>query len=490
MQIPRLGTKIDSSEYTDLTRVVSWFILLRWIAAVGVLVTLVFVRFRLGYPLPYNLLYSLTGVLCLINLLFTLYYVVIKRKNLARRELAVFLHVQIISDYVLLFFLIYFTGFLENPFAYFFVFHIMLTSFLFTSDIVLIYVSSLIVLFIGAFLCEYFRVIPHYLLGHSMDPGYFRLYLPRAIGLCATLAISAYLITSIKRRIAEKGRRVEVELNRYKELDRIKSNFILQVTHELRGPIAAMNGYHEMLIRGIGGKLAPRANELVHKANRRTENLLQIIDEMIDYAYMKSEEEIQYTKTSLNVREIIDYQLDIHSGQAIQKNIELVSDCPEDLHLHSNRDLLNIILSNLINNAIKYSPQSTTIAVNASAVTAGAGAAGTVHTDKEAAGAVHRGAVRTGAVYAGKEAPEVHLVVQDQGYGIEPEELEKIFEEFYRTRKARELERDGTGLGLSIVQRAVESLGGRLTVYSELNKGTTFHIFLPAGGENEQNSDH
>jgi signal transduction histidine kinase len=460
MRVPQLGSKIDSSEYTDLTRVVSWFILLRWVAAAGVLLTLVFVRLRLAYPLSYGLLYTLTGVLCLINLGFTLYYVAVKHKSLARRELAIFLHVQIICDYVLLFFLIYFTGFLENPFAYFFVFHIMLTAFLFTSDIVLVYVSSLIVLFIAAFLSEYFRIIPHYLLSDSMDPRYFRLYLPRAIGLCSTLAISAYLITNIKRRIAEKGRRVEVELNRYKELDRIKSNFILQVTHELRGPIAAMNGYHEMLMRGIGGKLAPRANELVHKANRRTENLLQIIDEMIDYAYMKSEEEVQYTKTDLNVREIIDYQLDIHSSQAIQKNMELISDCPRELTLHSNRDLLNIILSNLVNNAIKYSPDSTTITVSASEGT------------------------------GPKEGGQIHLAVADQGHGIEPEELEKIFEEFYRTRKARELERDGTGLGLSIVQRAVESLGGRLTVYSELNEGTTFHIFFPAGGENEQDTDH
>jgi signal transduction histidine kinase len=455
MQILRPGSKIDSSEYTDLNRVASWFILLRWIAAVGVLLALFFVRFRLGYPLPYTVLYLLTGVLCLINLLFTLFHVVIKKQNLSRRELAVFLHVQIICDYVLLFFLIYFTGFLENPFAYFFVFHIMLTSFLFSSNVVFGYVGVLIALFIGASFAEYFRVIPHYLLSDTIDSGYFRLYLPRAVGLCSTLAISAYLITSIKRRIAEEGRRVEVELNHYKELDRTKSNFILQVTHELRGPIAAMNGYHEMLMRGIGGKLAPRANELVHKANRRTDNLLQIIDEMIDYAYMKSEEEVQYTKTTMRLREIIDYQMDIHSSQATQKNIALVSNCPNELQIHSSRDLLNIILSNLINNAIKYSPDSTTIAVN-----------------------------------AGREGGEMHLFVRDQGYGIEPEELDKIFEEFYRTRKARELERDGTGLGLSIIKRAVESLGGRLTVYSELNKGTTFYIFFPAGGENEQNSNH
>jgi signal transduction histidine kinase len=455
MQQVRSILKMDSSGQTDLSRVTSWFIVLRWIACAGVLATLMFVRLQLEYPLRYKLLYFLTGLLCLINLLFTLYLGVVKKGNLVRKDLAVFLNVQIICDYVLLFFLVYFTGFLENPFAYFFVFHIMLTSFIFSSGVVFIYVTSLIALFVGVSLLEFFRIIPHFFLGDGSDSAYYRLFLPRAVGLCSTLVISAYLITSIKKRIAEKGRRVEVELSHYKELDRIKSNFILQVTHELRGPIAAMNGYHEMLIRGIGGKLAPKANELVHKANRRTENLLQIIDEMIDFAYMKSEEELQYTKTALRVREIIDYQLDIHSSQAVQKNIDLVSNCPKELQIHSNRDLLNIILSNLINNAIKYSPDSTTIVVEAN-----------------------------------QDGAEIHLMVKDQGYGIEPEELDKIFEEFYRTRKAKELERDGTGLGLSIIQRAVESLGGRLTVYSELNKGTTFHIFFHAGGENEQNSNH
>lgn len=455
MQTLRRGSKIDSSEYTDLNRIIGWFITLRWIAAFGVLASLFFVYFQLEYPLPYTLLFLLTGLLGLINLLFTVYFLAIKKGSLSRRELAAFLHIQIVCDYTLLFFLIYFTGFLENPFAYFFVFHIMLTSFIFSPDVVFIYVSVLIALFVGVSFAEYFRLIPHYPLTGSLDAGYFRLYLPRAIGLCSTLAISAYLITSIKRRIAEKGRRVEVELNRYKELDRIKSNFILQVTHEIRGPIAAMNGYHEMLLRGIGGKMTPKASELLHKADRRTENLLQIIDEMIDYAYMKSDEEVRYTQSELNLREIIDNQLDIHSSQAMQKNIELSSNCSEELELYCSRDLLNIILSNLINNAIKYSPDFTSIAVNAL-----------------------------------RDGQEIHLSVRDQGYGIEPEEMDKIFEEFYRTRKARELERDGTGLGLPIVKRAVESLNGRMSVYSELNKGSTFHIFLPAGGSHEQDTDH
>lgn len=449
-------SKIDSSEFTDLNKVIGWFIALRWIACLGVFVTLLVVRLRFVYRLPFSILYVITGLLFLLNLLFTAYFRFLKKGNLSRREMAVFFHLQIISDYTLLFFLVYFTGFLDNPFAYFFVFHIMLTSFIFSSDVVFIYVAALIALFLGVFLAEYYRLIPHYELGDAPGPSYLRVYLPRAAGLASTLAISAYLITSIKSRIAEKGRRVEVELDRYKNLDKIKSNFILQVTHELRGPLAAMNGYHEMILRGIGGEPNPKTREIIQKANRRTENLLTIIDEMIDYAYMNSEEGQRYNTTCLSLKEIIEANLELQASQAAQKQIVLLSNCPKDLKLMANRDLLNIMLNNLINNAIKYSPARTTVTVNAL-----------------------------------EEGGEVHLMVKDEGYGIEPEELEKIFEEFYRTRKARELDRDGTGLGLSIVKRAVESLNARMTVYSELDKGSSFHIFFPiTEGNDEQDPDH
>jgi signal transduction histidine kinase len=451
----RIASRIDSSEYADLNRVIAWFISLRWVAAGGVLVTLLFVNFRFAYALPYPTLYSLTALLGLINLAFTLYFHLLKHRSLSRGELAVFFNVQIVCDYIFLFFLVYLTGFLENPFTYFFVFHIMLTAFIFSPEVVLAYVSGLIALFVAVSFAEYFRLIPHYPLAGHLEAAYLRLFLPRAVGLCSTLAISAYLIIAIKRRIAEKGRRVEVELNRYKELDKIKSNFILQVTHELRGPIAAMNGYHEMLLRGLGGAIPDRGAELLRKANRRTENLLTIMDEMIDYAYMKSEEEVGLAQSEIHLTELIGANLELYSGPAEQKGIRLAASCPKALSLRSNRDLLNIILGNLLTNAIRYSPAGTTVAVSARAAEG-----------------------------------ELDLEVRDQGYGIEPEEMEKIFEEFYRTRRARELERDGTGLGLPIVKRAVETLHGRLTLYSELDKGTSFHVLFPLGGADEQDPHH
>ncbi len=439
-----MASKIESSEYAELNQVIGWFIVLRWIAFAGVAATLAAVRLLGLYELPFALLFAITGLLGLLNLSFTAWLRRGKRGVLSRRETAWIFHAQVVCDFVLLFFLVYFTGFLENPFCYFFVFHILLTAFIFSSRTVYAYVGALVVLIAGTFLAEYLRLVPHYQLWSAVAGSYLSQNLPRAAGLVSLLLISAYLITSIKRRLEEQGQRCEVELDRYKNLDKIKSNFILQVTHELRGPIGAVSGYHEMLMRGIGGQCTTKALDLVRKADHRTDNLLTIIDEMIDYAYMKSQEEVRPARSRQALRGVIEENLELLETQAAAKRITLVANCPKDLCVPATRDLLKIILGNLVHNAIKYSPPDTQVSVTAQA-----------------------------------EGPEVHILVRDQGYGIEPEELEKIFEEFYRTRAARQLERDGTGLGLPIVKRAVESLAGRISVYSELGKGSTFHIFLP-----------
>jgi signal transduction histidine kinase len=451
-----LASKIESSEYAELNRVIGWFIVLRWIAFAGVAATLAAVRLLGLYELPFALLFALTGLLGLLNLSFTAWLRRAKRGVLSRRETAWIFHAQVVCDFVLLFFLVYFTGFLENPICYFFVFHIMLSAFIFNSRTVYAYVGALAVLIAGTFLAEYLRLVPHFRLWSSTVGSYLSQNLPRAAGLVSLLLISAYLVTSIKRRLEEQGQRCEVELDRYRNLDKIKSNFILQVTHELRGPIAAVSGYHEMLLRGLGGKCPPKTLELISKADHRTDNLLTIIDEMIDYAYMKSQEEVRPAKSRQALRGVIEQNLELLETQAAAKRITLVANCPRDLCVPATRDLLKIILVNLVHNAIKYSPPGGQVSVTAQA-----------------------------------EGPEVHILVRDQGYGIEPEELERIFEEFYRTRAARQQERDGTGLGLPIVKRAVESLAGRISVYSELGKGSTFHIFLPGLEANdEQDPDH
>ena len=266
----------------------------------------------------------------------------------------------------------------------------------------------------------------------------------QTIALVVTLGIVGYLITTIKAKIEERGNRVELELDRYKSLDRAKSNFILQVTHELRGPVAAVKGYHEMILKGITGDITEKTAGMLGRADHRTRNLLNIIDEMIDFAYMKSEDEIEYDTTEVALLEVLKYNADLFTTMAKAKKIGIHVSADKELSVGANRDLLNMILGNLITNAIKYSPESSRIDMSAD-----------------------------------EEDGYVHIEVRDQGMGIEQSEFERVFEEFYRTRMAREVERDGTGLGLSIVQKAINLLGGSLALHSEVGRGTTFHIRLP-----------
>lgn len=454
--------KIESTEYSDLNKVASWFITLRWIACGGVLLTLLVADLLYLRRHPLGTLYVLNAILALINLGFLVYYSRVKDHNLSRREMRVFFHTQVCCDYVLLFLFIYWTGFLENPFTLFFVFHIMLTSFMFSSRVVYLYTAALILVFCATALAQAYRLVPYHPLGllESAQIYYDTLFV-RLAGVSSTLIIVAYLVASIKNRIEERGRSVEIELNRYRDLEKLKSNFILQVTHEIRGPVAALKGYHEMVLKGITGRISEQTGDALRRADVRTQNLLNIIDEMLDYAHVTSTEDVKLSLASLSLRQSIAHNIDMFGQQAEQKSIGLSFSCPADVQLVANPDLLNIIFSNLLTNAIKYSREGTTVAITAT-----------------------------------EDRGMAHIQVKDQGIGIPSDELATIFEEFFRSREAREMEKDGTGLGLSIVEKVVDFLGGKITVYSEQGKGSNFHVYLPLsrhkGGEPDagESADH
>ncbi len=438
------SSKIKSPEYTDLNQVFNWFIYLRWIAAAGVFISIISAKYYFGLVLPYRILIFLNITLIIINVFFSVFFSTIKQQNLSPDEMNVFFNLQIICDYIILFFLVYFTGFLDNPFSYYFVFHIMLTSFIFPSSVLKYYVTLLVV-FLGSIVtATYYGLLPTFSLAGPLGVETSGIRIIQFTALLSTLGISAYLITSIKGRIEERGKKAAIELNHYKSLDKIKSDFMLQVTHELRGPIAALMGYHEMIMKGITGNVNPKTNDAIAKAHRRSENLLSMIDEMLDYAYIKSDEGVHTDLSAVDIKSVIDYNINLFSNAASEKCIVIVSNCPKGLMVLANRDLLNIISNNLISNALKYSMPGAKITINA-----------TVEDNK------------------------VHVLVKDQGIGIAPEELLNVFDEFYRTRKSREMEKDGTGLGLPIVKKAIERLNGEISVYSEAKKGTTFHYYLP-----------
>jgi signal transduction histidine kinase len=435
----------DTVEFSNLHMVIEWFIRLRWIACSGVFLTLIALNRIFEIQLPYTILFITSFILFLANSMYTLYLVRIKKRVLTNKEKKLFLHIQIISDYILLLILVYFTGYLENPMIYYLVFHIMLTSFLFTEKILGFYTTLLVSAILMLSFLQYKKILPYFPLSlFDQAGGYYNRILDRTAGISSILIITAYLISRIKEYLDFKGKLCEVELSHYKSLDKVKSNFILQVTHELRGPLAAVMGFHEILLKGITGELPIKATKVLTKANHRTDNLLTMIDEMIDFAYMKSEKDITYEEKNLQISALIFENISLIKEHAEKKGITFTVNCSRHIQLKSNRDLMNMILGNLLTNALRYSRENGEISITCS-----------------------------------KEKNTVHLVVTDKGIGIGEEDLEKIFEEFYRTKTAKKIEKDGTGLGLAIVKRAVNSLGGKVNVFSSLNDGTSFHIYLP-----------
>ena len=451
---------IESSAFKSLNKVITWFIILRWVACTGVALVLLFSYYSFHFKLQYKILSATTLTVISLNLIYSYYFYRYKKQFLQRREIHIFFQIQIISDYLLLLILVYFSGFMDNPLIFFFSFHIIITSFLFTSGIVTLYTTLLIALIGSISLFQYLKIIPVFPLFVESITTTPILRLTQTFGISALLAITAYLTISIINKIDARGKQFEVELNKYKSLDKIKSNFILQVTHELRGPLAAISGFHEMILRGITGEIEEYTKSIIIKADRRTDNLLIIIGEMIDFAYMKSSDDSTFITKELSVRKIISENISNVTTRAQQGSVHLSVACPKHLEIRTNSDLINIILGNLLFNAIKYT---------------------------EAGGNV--------SLIASEKGNEIHFVVEDTGIGICEEEIEKVFYEFYRSRRARELEKDGTGLGLAIVQKAVNALQGRIIVYSKEGKGSSFHVFLPEyidtgkipGGENAEN---
>jgi signal transduction histidine kinase len=223
-----------------------------------------------------------------------------------------------------------------------------------------------------------------------------------------------------------------------------KSQFVLQVTHELRSPITAVLGHHEMILKGLCGEIGPDIRSHIEKANTRVRKLLDIVDEMLDYARMAASNEPPANRTEIKLNQLVQEMIDGRGGDARCFPVEIINQVPTNFIINSNRDLLRIVLSGLLANAEKYSPAGGTINLSA------------LH---------NRGFIC--------------VTVADQGMGIEKDEIGRIFEEFYRSRRARILNDNGTGLGLAIVCKAISCLHGHICVKSEPNEGTLFNICLP-----------
>ena len=236
-----------------------------------------------------------------------------------------------------------------------------------------------------------------------------------------------------------------VSLVELKRVNKIRRDFVANVSHELKTPATSLGLLAESLV-DILDEDPEQAHFFAEQLKNETERLAQLITDLLDLARLESEEEVQ-NPAPVDVRGVLMVVLSRLRPAARRKNITLSwkrSGSATSYTVSGDETQLTSMFSNLVENAVKYTPSGGRVEVTAES---GEG--------------------------------EVVVRISDTGIGIPAENLARIFERFYRVDKARSKETGGTGLGLSIVRHVAENHGGRVGVESTLGEGSTFTVHLP-----------
>lgn len=237
------------------------------------------------------------------------------------------------------------------------------------------------------------------------------------------------------------------DVTRVDAMDALRADFLSMVSHELKSPLSSLLMQISVVLDGLAGELTSKQTDLLGKAKEKTKGMITLVNDILDYRRLKEGKSIQKIET-LNLAEILQHTVELMHMSADEKGIDMTSDIAEDLPSFSgDRGGVEAIFVNLISNAIKYTPKGGNVNVSLN-----------------------------------KEGKGTRLMVMDTGIGIPDEDIDQIFEKFYRIKTEQTRSISGSGLGLSIVKGIVEAHGGAVHVESEVGEGTTFIVSLPGGG--------
>jgi two-component system phosphate regulon sensor histidine kinase PhoR len=233
------------------------------------------------------------------------------------------------------------------------------------------------------------------------------------------------------------------DITRLKELEKIRRDFVANVSHELRTPLTTIKGYAETLLEGALKEEV--ASQFVQVIKRHSDRLEKIVEDLLVLSKIESKE-FQLKMEFLSVSDLVGDVLDFIKEPLNKKKISVsVDKLSPPLLVYGDRQYLEQVLINILDNAIKYGHESGRIIISATE----------------------------------RDQREVEISVKDDGIGIPKEDLLRVFERFYRVDKGRSHELGGTGLGLSIVKHIVQAHGGRVWVESHVGEGSTFYFTLP-----------
>ena len=423
-----------------------WFIQLRWLAAAGVLVFAVAGRFLLQLQFALMPFVLIAAGIVSYNVVFLL----LSRKRWRGKRGDRFATIQVLVDILMLTVLMHFGGGIENPFIFYYLFHILIAAILLPwlkVDLLVLFASACI----GAVAVGELTGLLHHRHIEGLVPielcGNWKFVMVTLFAIVTTLFVVAYLGGAISERLHEREGELAKANTVLAEQDRVKSRYVMRVAHDLAGPAGMITSCLKLVTKGMTGPIPDNALDMVQRAEDKSEYLGDLIRDLLSLSRIKAARNIP--KCPINLPEAITQVFEDVEPHALEKNLTLRQTAPETLPLvWGNADAIHELLGNLVGNAVKYTLVEGHVEVNAA-----------------------------------NSGQEVLVRVRDDGVGIPGEAIPHIFEEFYRADNVKAESVEGTGLGLSIVSQIIHTHGGRIWVESEQGKGTTFSFTLPIAEE-------
>lgn len=263
----------------------------------------------------------------------------------------------------------------------------------------------------------------------------------RSRGLADELAERNKLLADQAERLEMLLQKEHATVDELRELNRMKGEFVAVVSHEVRTPVTALIGYAKTLRNPEFANDSGLRTEFLERMERQGDRLLSLIENLLTAAKLESDE-LKISVARLRFEDLVRVVVEGLSEDAKRVHVDLAENMPD---LHTDRQLLSRVVSNLLDNALKYSPDGTPCEVGAR-----------------------------------PDGPE-HILfwVRDHGIGIEADQVERIFDRFYQVDSSSTRRFAGAGLGLSMVRDLAVSLGGTITLESEPGEGSMFRVRLP-----------
>ncbi len=437
-------------ENTSLVSRAYWLVRLRWVAVGGLAVATFGASEFMGVTLPVGALYAVSVVVLVYNLALygLLRYWTRGAEMPSQARTGGVLTFQISADLFILTTILHYSGGIENPFLFFFAFHMIIASILRSRHQSYMQATLAVVLFGGLVVLESIGGLSHCSLEGFAGHGLYR-DSTYVFGMLFVFTVTLYLIVYMTTSISEQLRRHQEDLEKanaqLREKDKVKNEYVLRVNHDIKGHLAAVLSCLDVVNGEMLGPLNDGQKDFVGRAHRRTTTCLEFIGALLKLTRMKLTGRLEAEPFPL--KKCVHNALALAQNRARDKSVTLSHQMDPGIDMIWGEGvLIEDTLVNLLLNAVKYTPPG--------------------------------GRVDLEVRY---ESDSVLIRVADTGIGVPESALPRLFEEFYRADNARAAERDGTGLGLAFARQVVERHGGRIWFENNPGGGSVFSFTLPAG---------